>query len=293
MPERSNSQIIVGIAIAVVLGAFMSWAGSDGGDRVGTIPVFAICGALAFAINWGAFIPAVLKQTEKYYDLTGGIAYITTTAVAVALSSELDLRATLVAGMVMFWSIRLASFLFMRISKSGKDGRFDDIKNRPSRFLLAWTLQGLWVLLTAAAAFAVITGGVREPLGVVGIIGIAVWVFGIAIEIVADRQKSTFREDPANEGKFINTGLWAWSRHPNYFGEIVLWIGVAIVALPVLHGWQWATLISPVFVAFLLIKVSGIPMLEERADVRWGGQDDYEAYKRKTPVLIPKPPAMQ
>lgn len=293
MPERSNSQIIVGIAIAVVLGAFMSWAGSDGGDRVGTIPVFAICGALAFAINWAAFIPAVLKQTEKYYDLTGGIAYITTTAVAVALSSELDLRATLVAGMVMFWSIRLASFLFMRISKSGKDGRFDDIKNRPSRFLLAWTLQGLWVLLTAAAAFAVITGGVREPLGVVGIIGIAVWVFGIAIEIVADRQKSTFREDPANEGKFINTGLWAWSRHPNYFGEIVLWIGVAIVALPVLHGWQWATLISPVFVAFLLIKVSGIPMLEERADVRWGGQDDYEAYKRKTPVLIPKPPAMQ
>ena len=293
MPERSNSQIIVGIAIAVVLGAFMSWAGSDGGDRVGTIPVFAICGALAFVINWGAFIPVVLKQTEKYYDLTGGIAYITTTAVAVALSSELDLRATLVAGMVMFWSIRLASFLFMRISKSGKDGRFDDIKNRPSRFLLAWTLQGLWVLLTAAAAFAVITGGVREPLGVVGIIGIAVWVFGIAIEIVADRQKSTFREDPANEGKFINTGLWAWSRHPNYFGEIVLWIGVAIVALPVLHGWQWATLISPVFVAFLLIKVSGIPMLEERADVRWGGQDDYEAYKRKTPVLIPKPPAMQ
>ena len=293
MPERSNSQIIVGIAIAIVLGAFMSWAGSDGGDRVGAIPVFAICGALAFAINWAAFVPAVLTQTEKYYDLTGGIAYITTTAVAVALSSELDLRATLVAGMVMFWSFRLATFLFMRISKSGKDGRFDDIKNRPPRFLLAWTLQGLWVLLTAAAAFAVITGGVREPLGVVGIVGIAVWLFGITIEIVADRQKSKFKDDPANEGKFINAGLWAWSRHPNYFGEIVLWIGVAIVAVPVLQGWQWATLISPVFVAFLLIKISGIPMLEERADGRWGGQDDYEQYKQKTPVLIPKPPAAQ
>ena len=289
MPERSNSQIFVGIAIAIALGAFMSWAGSDGGDRAGAIPVFAICGALAFAINWAAFVPAVLTQTEKYYDLTGGIAYITTTAVAVALSSELDLRATLVAGMVMFWSVRLASFLFLRISKSGKDGRFDDIKNRPPRFLLAWTLQGLWVLLTAAAAFAVITGGVREPLGVVGIVGIAIWVFGIAIEIVADRQKSKFKDDPANDGKFIDTGLWAWSRHPNYFGEIVLWTGVAIVAIPVLHGWQWATLISPVFVAFLLIKVSGIPMLEERADERWGGQDDYEDYKRRTPVLIPNP----
>jgi steroid 5-alpha reductase family enzyme len=111
------------------------------------------------------------------------------------------------------------------------------------------------------------------------------------IEIVADRQKSAFRNDPANKGRFINVGLWAWSRHPNYFGEIVLWSGMAIVAVPMLQGWQWATLISPVFVAFLLIKVSGIPLLETKADKRWGGQDDYEAYKRNTPVLIMKPPS--
>lgn len=289
MPERTDSQIIGGIVIAVALGAFMSWAGSDGGDRAGPVPVFAICGALAFAINWLAYIPAALTQSEKYYDLTGGITYITTITVAVALSGELDLRSALVAGMVLFWSLRLATFLYRRISKSGKDGRFDAIKNRPLRFLLAWTLQGLWVLLTAAAAFAVITGGVREPLGAVGFAGIAIWLAGIVIEIVADRQKSAFRDNPANEGKFIDTGLWAWSRHPNYFGEIVLWTGIAILAVPVLHGWQWATLISPVFVAFLLIRVSGIPMLEERADERWGGQDDYERYKRETPVLVPNP----
>ena len=293
MSERSSTQIIVGIAVAVAVGAFLAWAGSDGGDRVGSLPVFALCGMLAFAINWLAFIPAALTQTEKYYDLTGGITYLTTTGVAVALSSDLDLRATLVAGMVVLWSLRLATFLYRRISKSGKDGRFDDIKNRPARFLLAWTLQGLWVLLTAAAAFAVITGGVREPLGLIGFVGIAVWVAGMLIEVVADRQKSNFKDDPANEGKFIDTGLWAWSRHPNYFGEIVLWTGIAIIAVPVLEGWQWATLISPFFVAFLLIRVSGIPMLEERADKRWGGQDDYEKYKRETPVLIPKPPALQ
>lgn len=291
MPERSSSQIITGIAIAIALGAVMSWAGSDGGDRFGSLPVFAICGALAFAINWLAYIPAALTQTERYYDLTGGIAYLATTAVAISLSGELDLRAMLVAAMVMLWSLRLATFLFLRISKSGKDGRFDDIKNRPARFLLAWTLQGLWVLLTAAAAFAVITGGVHEPLGVIGFLGIAVWVIGMLIEVVADQQKSNFRHDPANDGKFIKTGLWAWSRHPNYFGEIVLWTGIAIIAVPVLQGWQWTTLISPVFVAVLLIKVSGIPMLEERADERWGGQDDYESYKRDTPVLIPRPPA--
>jgi len=291
MAERSNSQIVTAIAIAIVLGALVSWAGSDGGDRVGTLSVFALCGALAFAVNWLAFIPAALTQTERYYDLTGGITYITVTVVAVLLSGALDLRATLVAAMVMFWSLRLATFLFRRISRDGKDSRFDDIKNRPLRFFMAWTLQGLWVLLTAAAALAVITGGVREPLGAVGIAGIIIWSVGILIEIVADRQKSNFKNDPDNAGKFINVGLWAWSRHPNYFGEIVLWTGMAILAMPVLQGWQWATLISPVFVTFLLTRVSGVPLLEEKADERWGGQDDYESYKRSTPVLIPKPPA--
>ena len=268
----------------------MSWAGSDGGTHFGAVPVFALCGALAFGINWLAFIPSAIAKTEHYYDLVGGITYITVVVVAVLLSGPLDLRAALVAAMVLVWSLRLATFLFRRISKSGADDRFDNIKHRPLRFFMAWTLQGLWVLLTAAAALAIITGGVREPLGVVGIVGIAVWAVGMIIEIVSDRQKSAFRDDPNNKGRFINVGLWAWSRHPNYFGEIVLWIGMAIVALPVLQGWQWATLISPVFVAFLLIKVSGIPLLENKADDRWGGQDDYEEYKRSTPVLIPRPP---
>jgi steroid 5-alpha reductase family enzyme len=158
---------------------------------------------------------------------------------------------------------------------------------------MAWTIQGLWVLLTAAAALAVITGGVRVSLGTVGTVGIIIWAIGMIIEIVADRQKSRFKDDPGNDGKFINVGLWAWSRHPNYFGEILLWTGMAIVAVPVLQGWQWATLISPVFVAFLLIKVSGIPLLEEKADRRWGGQQDYEKYKRRTSVLVPKPPTRE
>ncbi len=290
MAERTDKQILFSIAIAIVIGALVSWAGSDGGDRFGAIPVFALCGALAFAVNWAAFIPAAIKQTEHYYDLTGGITYITVTIVAVLLSGTPDPRSAIVAGMVLFWSIRLASFLFMRISRAGKDSRFDNIKNRPPRFFLAWTLQGLWVLLTAACALAVITGGNREPLGIIGYVGIAVWTIGILVEIVADQQKSAFRADPANKGRFINTGLWAWSRHPNYFGEIVLWTGMAIIAIPVLEGWQWATLISPVFVFFLLTRVSGVPMLEEAADERWGGQDDYEAYKRNTPVLVMKPP---
>lgn len=291
MAERSNSNIIVALIISLIVGAAVSWAGSDGGSHLGALPLFAVCGVLAFAINWLVFVPSALAQTEHFYDLTGGITYITVTAVAVYFAEPLDLRATLVAAMVMVWSVRLASFLFLRISKAGKDSRFDVIKTRPLRFLLAWTLQGLWVLLTAATALAVITGGVREPLGFIGIAGIAIWAVGMLIEIVADRQKSAFKAEPANDGLFIRSGLWAWSRHPNYFGEILLWTGMAIVAVPVLQGWQWATLISPVFVAFLLTRVSGVPMLEEAADERWGGLDEYERYKRSTPVLIPRPPS--
>ena len=290
MAERTNSQIYISILITIVVGALVAWAGSDGGDRYAGWPVFAICGALAFAVNWFAFGPAYLKQTEHYYDLTGGITYLATIGVAVFLSSPLDLRGQLVAAMVVIWSLRLASFLFLRVKAAGKDGRFDVIKTKAPRFFLAWTLQGLWVVFTAAAAWAIITGGVREPLGVIGIVGVVVWAAGMTIEIVADNQKSKFKADPSNEGKFINTGIWAWSRHPNYFGEILLWAGIAIIAIPVLQGWQWVTLISPVFVAFLLTRVSGVPMLEDRSDKRWGGDADYEAYKRNTPVLIPKPP---
>ena len=120
------------------------------------------------------------------------------------------------------------------------------------------------------------------------IVGALVWLIGFVIEVVADAQKSRFNADPANKGKFIRTGLWSRSRHPNYFGEIVLWIGIAIIAIPVLQGWQWVAMISPVFVTILLTRISGIPLLQKKAEAKWGGQADYEEYKKNTPVLIPR-----
>jgi steroid 5-alpha reductase family enzyme len=190
--------------------------------------------------------------------------------------------------MVFIWASRLGYFLFMRIHKAGRDGRFDVIKNCFVRFLAAWTLQGLWITFTAAAAWTAIASNYKEPLGWYAAIGILLWLAGITIEVVADRQKSQFKANPENKDKFIRVGLWSRSRHPNYFGEILLWSGVAVIAVPVLQGWQWLVLSSPIFVTILLTGVSGIPLLEKRSDDKWGGREDYEAYKKTTPVLVPR-----
>ena len=289
MNEENRNALIALLAI-ILVAMGVAWAGSQESASALGIPIFALAVGLIFLIQWLAFIPAYILQTERFYDLTGSITYISVTLIAVLLSPDVDGRSLLLLALVVAWAGRLGTFLFRRIQKAGKDARFDGIKPSFLRFLNTWTLQGLWVTLTLSAALAAITTTTRKGLGGFALIGFIVWGAGFAIEAVADAQKNRFRADPENKGQFIHTGLWAWSRHPNYFGEIVLWVGVAIIALPVLRGWQWITLISPIFVTLLLTRISGVPILEEWADEKWGGQEAYEAYKARTPVLIPRPP---
>jgi len=286
--KEAERNALIALPLAILVAVGVALAGSQGGASVLGVPLFAIAVGLAFLIQWLAFIPAYLLQTEKFYDLMGSITYISVVTLAVLLSPTIEDRSALLLVLVVTWTVRLGTFLATRIQKEGKDSRFDDIKPSFLRFLQAWTIQGLWVTLTSAAVLAAITTSVRKPLSWFALAGFLVWAFGFSFEVVADVQKSRFRADPENKGQFIHSGLWARSRHPNYFGEIVLWIGVAIIVLPVLRGWQWVTLISPLFVIFLLTRVSGVPMLEKKADKRWGGQEDYEAYKERTPVLIPR-----
>ena len=286
--KKPDRNALLAILVVILIGFGVAVAGSQAGTSALGIPIFALSVGIAFLFQWLAFIPAFILQSEKFFDLTGSLTYITVVVVAVLLSPEIDGRSILLLALVVVWALRLGTFLVRRIQKAGKDARFDELKPSFFRFLSTWTLQGLWVTFTIAAALAAITTTTRQPLGIFALIGSLIWVLGFSIEAVADAQKSRFRADPNNRGRFIQTGLWSRSRHPNYFGEIVIWIGVAVIAIPVLRGWQWVTLISPVFVALLLTRISGIPMLEQRADEKWGGQEDYEAYKARTPVLIPK-----
>lgn len=287
---NENIRSFLGILLIVLIGTGIILAGSQTGSTFAGYPIFALGIGFAFFVQWVAFIPAYLKQTEKFFDLTGSITYISVTLITVFLSPIKDFRSILLLVLISIWASRLGLFLYQRIKVAGEDRRFRDIKTSFWRFLLTWTIQGLWVSFSLAAALAVITSIKRVDFDLFAMFGSLIWIFGFGLEVVADNQKSKFRTDPNNKEKFINIGLWSWSRHPNYFGEIVLWLGISIIALPVLTGWQWLTMISPIFIIILLTRISGVPMLEKRADEKWGGQTEYETYKANTSVLIPFPP---
>ncbi len=296
-PARKTSlvQRLLVILFCVLFTLAIALAGSQGGATVmiagNTVPILMLCAALSFAINWVIFFPSWLAQTEHYFDLTGSVCFISLSLLALMLSPAADLRATILAMLVCLWALRLGSFLFLRVRQDGSDGRFDAIKPVFSRFLVTWTVQAVWVFVTSAAALTAITSAERVAMDLLSWLGVVLWLTGFGIEVTADRQKRRFRSDPANSGRFIQSGLWAWSRHPNYFGEIVLWLGVALVAAPALQGWQLLALISPVFVILLLTRVSGIPLLEARARQRWGHDPEWQAYQQRTSRLIPRPPA--
>ncbi len=257
-------------------------------SSVGGWPAMTVLALGCFAIQWLAFVPARLLETERFYDLTGSLTYIAVTLAAVSIATALSSAQWLIAIMVLLWAGRLGSFLFRRIHAAGGDQRFDHIKISSSRFFVAWTLQGAWVVMTSCAALTAILSAEQRTVGAVYVIGAVMWVAGFAIEVMADRQKSRFRADPANTGQFINVGLWARSRHPNYFGEILLWTGIAVMAIPYLSGTQWVVMLSPLFVYFLLTRMSGIPTLARRGQQLWGDDPAYQAYLESTPRLLPR-----
>ena len=278
---------IIGILTILLISAIVAFAGSQGSVAISTIPLFAICASVGFILHWAVFIPSYLLQTEHYFDLTGALSYISAITLAAYLHPLLDLRGLIICVLISIWAVRLGSFLFMRIKRAGQDRRFIESKTRFWQFLYIWTMGGAWVFITMAAGLAAVTSMTQRPLGIFAIAGVFLWFVGFSIEVVADRQKTKFRQLPGNADHFITSGLWAYSRHPNYFGEILLWLGITVIALPTLVGWQYVTLISPIFVALLLIKVSGVRLLEADGKDRWGSDPNYQYYVNNTPVLVP------
>ena len=293
--DKHPAILIIGFFLITALAIVVAFSGGHNGSEVTffisqfkvQLSVFLLCAVLVFLINWIAYIPAVLAKTEHYYDLVGSISYLVVIGTATFLVPRLDWRALMVSAMVVVWALRLGAFLFLRVRRNGVDDRFDEVKVDPLKFLVAWTLQALWVLLSVACALVIITNDNHQPLGIVGFFGALLWFFGFTVEVIADHQKYTFRKNSKNKDKFINSGLWVWSQHPNYFGEIMLWFGMALIAIPIFEGWQWVAVISPLFIYLLLTKGSGIPTLEEKAQAKWGANHEYQQYQKNTGLLFP------
>ena len=245
---------------------------------------------LVYIIQWVAFIPAYIFQTEKFFDLTGSITYSSVFIYCIYLTTSGDLNwgSLVISILVILWAGRLGTFLFTRIAKDGEDKRFRTIKPDIAQFFMTWTLQGMWVSLCSLCAITGIASETGIIVNNIFYIGLVMFIGGFVIEIVADQQKSAFRAIPENRNKFITSGLWSKSRHPNYFGEITLWTGVAVMSFSSLSGIEYLTLISPIFTYLLLVKISGVRMLEGRGQKTWGNDEEYIAYMNNTPMVMLK-----
>jgi len=281
--KRKTKEISTNLLISLaVIFATISFAKLSGSEVVMKAAWYVLI------IHWIAFIPALLFKTEKFYDLTGSICYafsaifvyIQTYGISFSLSLFISLA-------VLIWTLRLGGFLLIRVLDAGEDKRFRTIKTNPTQFFMTFNLSALWVVICSLCALTAVSNGVFE-VSPIFYLGLSVFMAGFLIEVIADNQKTSFRAIPENRNSFITTGLWSVSRHPNYFGEVTLWAGIAIMSVPYLQGIQYWTLISPIFSFVLIYFVSGVRMLEARANVKWGENLDYQAYVKKTPIFFPR-----
>ena len=282
MREKAKSSIInIIISIAVIF-ATLGFAELSGSELVVKTAWYVL------VIHWLAFIPALIFKTEKFYDLTGSICYAFSAIYVYLQSYGMFLSLSLFISLaILIWTLRLGSFLLKRVMDAGEDKRFRTIKTNPTQFFMTFNLSALWVVICSLCALTAVSNGVLEVKPIF-YMGLLIFIIGFLIEVIADNQKTAFRAIPENANSFITTGLWSVSRHPNYFGEVTLWLGIAMMSLPYLEGVQYWTLISPIFSFVLIYFVSGVRMLEARANVKWGENKEYLDYVKKTPIFFPK-----
>ena len=244
---------------------------------------------LAEGINVAGFIVAYWRTSDKLTDFSYGATFLAIAIAAYFSGSKSNLD-KLLLGVVGLWAVRIAFFLLIRILKTKKDKRFDGVRESFLKFGRFWVLQGItaWIILIPAIY---LLRGNFSGIKTLSYIGAAVSLLALILETTADLQKFRFNNNPANKGHFISIGVWKFSRHPNYFGEISMWVGTYIFVWPYLTSHQRIiALVGPLAITYILLFVTGIPKLEKYADEKWGKDADYQAYKKRTSILVPLPP---
>ncbi|XP_052181229.1 uncharacterized protein LOC127794287 isoform X2 [Diospyros lotus] len=238
------------------------------------------------------FVITALLKFDKVTDFAGSTNFVILAILTLVLKGLWSFRQVVLTSLVVIWGFRLGLFLLMRILQWGEDRRFDEMRGNLGKLAIFWIFQAVWVW-TVSLPVTIVNASDRHPSPQAeDIIGWIMWSIGIIVEATADQQKLKFKYSPENRGKWCSVGLWKYSRHPNYFGEILLWWGVFVSSTPVLEGGEWLVVLGPLFLTLLLLFVSGIPLLEASADKKFGNVDGYRVYKSTTSPLIPLPPVV-
>jgi steroid 5-alpha reductase family enzyme len=245
--------------------------------------------AISLAVNAAFFAFAAVRKTDVVTDLSYSLSFALLAIVLPFLGARESVQ--LVASLlVLVWAVRLGGYLLRRILRIKVDHRFDEMRDDPVRFARFWLLQAISVAVIMLPVSYLLGRDAAPGFGIWALAGAFVWLVGLVIEAVADAQKSAFKAKSENRERFIANGMWRYSRHPNYFGEILVWWGLFVYAVPFLHGAAFAVIVGPVFITLLLLFVSGIPLLERSADAKYGDDPAYRDYKRRTSILVPLPP---
>jgi steroid 5-alpha reductase family enzyme len=244
---------------------------------------------LAIVVQILFFIPAYIFQTDKVTDLSYSLTFLIL-ALFGLFTTEFSSFKVLVTILIVAWTFRLASYLFIRIIHMKTDKRFDGIRESITKFGTFWLFQGIlvWIIMLPSLFFY----SQNQPaITAITFLGFGIWGIGFSIEAIADYQKYVFKRRPQNKLRWIETGLWKYSRHPNYFGEILCWVGIYILVLPALPlNHALLALLSPLAIYITLRHMSGIPLLEKGADSKWGRNPKYLDYKKRTSLLMLLPP---
>ncbi|KAG2504203.1 hypothetical protein JM16_009359, partial [Phytophthora kernoviae] len=258
-----------------------------------------ICLGVTVFMQCSFFAIAFTCQFDKVTDLAGALNFIVLALLSLVMQGVYDTRAVVVTCLQVAWAVRLGSFLFVRVLKRGRDARFDEMRANCMAFFVFWVFQILWVFIVSLPVVLVNSCGkqVDDSFGEArDVVGIVLWGLGMALEYAADASKSAFNDDSSNKDKLLCSGVWKYSRHPNYFGEILCWVGVTTVASANFASngsetwFYYVSAISPAFTFFVLMFLSGVPLAEDRYDDRFGLDPDYLEYKRSTSPLIIFPP---
>lgn len=252
--------------------------------------LLALTAIITVGFQFTFFLITYILRFDKVTDFAGTTNFILLALVTLTVGGAYEPRQIVLSTFVFAWGARLCAFLLYRIILWGEDRRFDDKRNNLGKLAAFWILQAVWAWTVSLPVTIVNSKPASNPLNALDYVGWVLFAFGAILEATADQQKLIYKRKPESRGRWTDVGVWSWSRHPNFFGEIIVWWGVFLSAINDLEGAEYAAVASPIFITLLLLFVSGIPLLEQSADERHGRKDDYNAYKRATSVLFLFPP---